>query len=179
MVLDRHLLGAPRPGDLGSFETLASGVGVAALAREVLKGDGRSSLLRDAGSSPTSRDVFEAANNGDALATEIVAGMVEHVAMSVIAMGSVVDSDVVVLDGSVGLALGPWAPEIEVLAARHLPSPPRVVISSLAGEATAIGAVAAALDLSRAGRGPRSSPPVGTTMPRPVSTVAAAQDTTP
>ena len=179
MVLDRDLLRAPRPGDLGSFETLASGVGVAALAREALDREERFSSLRDAVHPPTSKDVFEAASGGDDLATEIVASMVEHVAMSVIAMGAVVDSDVVVLDGSVGLALGPWAPDVEALAARHLPSPPRVVISSLAGEATAIGAVAAALDLSRAKRGPRSSPPVGTTMPRPVTTVAAAQGATP
>ena len=33
MVLDRDLLGAPRPDELGSFETLASGVGFATLAR--------------------------------------------------------------------------------------------------------------------------------------------------
>ncbi len=175
MVLDRDLLRAPRPGDLGSFEALASGVGVAALARAALEDDRRASSLRGLEHAPTSRDVFEAADMGDRLAADIVSGMVEHVAMSVIAIGAVVDSDVVVLDGSVGLALGRRAQDIEELAARHLPSPPRVVISSLAGEATAIGAVAAALDLSRTRRGPRSSPPVGTTMPRPVTTVAAVE----
>jgi hypothetical protein len=79
-----------------------------------------------------------------------------------------------VLDGSVGLALGDRVPDIEALVAAHLPSPPKVVISALAGEATAIGAVAAALDLSRAKHGPRSSAGVGTTMPRPATGVAAA-----
>jgi len=174
MVLDRDLLRADRAGDLGSFETLASGVGVAALAQAALDEDQRASSLRDMDHVITSRDVFAAVEGGDALATGIITRMVDHVAMAIIGMGSVVDSDIVVLDGSVGLALGRWAPEIEALAAQHLPSPPRVVISALAGEATAIGAVAAALDLFRSNRGPRSSAAVGTTMPRP-ATGAAAQ----
>jgi glucokinase len=174
MVLDRSLLGAPRPDELGSFETLASGVGVAALARAALEDDDRESALRESGVPPTSRDVFAAADRGDEIATLIIDRMVEHVAMAIINMGSVVDSDVVVLDGSVGLALGRRAADIEALAAKHLPSPPRVVISSLAGEATAIGAVAAALDLSRTKRGPRSSAAVGTTMPRPADSASVA-----
>lgn len=174
MVLDRSQLGRPRPDDLGSFETLASGVGIASLAGTALEKDDRPSLLRELGREPTSRDVFVAAESGDEIGRAIVERMVEHVAMAVINMGSVVDSDVVVLDGSVGLALGDRVPAIEAMAAEHLPSPPRVVISSLAGEATAIGAVAAALDLSRARRGPRSSAGVGTTMPRPAPGSAAA-----
>jgi len=173
MVLDRELLRAARPGHLGSFETLASGVGVAELTRLALEDDDRTSSLRDLGHAPSPREVFEAADTGDPLAKDLVAAVVDHVAMAVIAVGSVVDSDVVVLDGSVGLALGRWAPDIESLSAAHLPSSPRVVISSLAGEATAIGAVAAALDLFRSGRGPRPSAAVGTTMPRPFVTETA------
>ena len=174
MVLDRDLLRAPRPGDLGSFETLASGAGVAMLASEALRGDGPRSSLRGLPDAPTSPELFAAADAGDAVASDIIAGVVDHVAMVVIALGSVVDPDVVVLDGAVGLALGRWASDIEALAARHLPTPPRVLMSSLAGEATAIGAVAAALDLSRAGRGTRSSTGVGARMPRPASMVAAS-----
>jgi glucokinase len=178
MVLDRGQLGIPRPDDLGSFETLASGVGMAALAGAALQGDARASALRELGHDPTSRDVFAAADAGDEVATGIIERMVEHVAMVVINMGSMVDTDVVVLDGSVGLALGRWAPDIEGIAAQHLPSSPKVVISSLAGEATAIGAVAAALDLSRSQRGPRASATVGTTMPRPAASTATAGGTT-
>jgi glucokinase len=175
MVLDRDLLRAARPGDLGSFETLASGVGVAMLARDALRADGSHSSLRSLPHEVTSFDLFAAADAGDATATDIIASVVDHVAMVVIALGSVVDPDVVVLDGSVGLALGRWAPDIEALAARHLPTHPRVLTSSLAGEATALGAVAAALDLSRAGRGTRASRPVGARMPRPAAMAAAAK----
>jgi glucokinase len=174
MVLDRSQLGVPRPDDLGSFEMLASGVGLAMLAREAIESDARPSSLREIDGDVTSKDVFHAAIAGDTVAKELVARMVEHVAMAIINMGSMADSDVVVLDGSVGLAMGRWAPEIEALAAKHLPSPPKVVISSLAGEATAIGAVAAALDLSRARRHARASASVGTTMPKPVPNAVAA-----
>ncbi len=169
MVLDRDLLRAERPGDLGSFETLASGVGVAMLASEALRADRSRSSLRSLPHAVSSLDLFAAADAGDAIATDIVGGVVDHVAMVVIALGSVVDPDVVVLDGSVGLALGRWAPDIEALAARHLPTHPRVLTSTLAGEATALGAVAAALDLSRSGRGPRASRRVGARMPRPAA----------
>lgn len=170
MVLDRGQLGQPRPDGLGSFETLASGVGVATLARDALDADRRPSSLRDLGHDPTSPDVFAAAHAGDRIASELLDQIVEHVAMAVINMGSVVDSDVIVLDGSVGLALGDRVSDIEELAGQHLPSRPRVAISSLAGEATAIGAVAAALDLSRSRPGSRSSAAVGTVMPRAAAT---------
>ena len=174
MVLDRSQLGQPRPDDLGSFETLASGVGVATLAREALEADPRPSSLRDLGHEPASSDVFAAADAGDPIASELLDRIVEHVAMAVINMGSVVDSDVIVLDGSVGLALGNRASHIEELAGQHQPSCPRVVISSQPGEATAIGAVAAALDLSRAKPGSRSPAAVGATMPRPAAIAASS-----
>ena len=132
-------------------------------------------MLRGDPRALTSVELFAAADAGDVIATDIIAGVVDHVAMVVIALGSVVEPDVVVLDGSVGLALGRWAPDIEALAARHLPTHPRVLTSSLAGEATAIGAVAAALDLSRAGRGTHASS-VGRRMPRPASVVISAGD---
>ena len=162
MVLDRDLLRAERPNDLGSFETLASGVGVAMLAREALRADGSQSSLRSLPQAVTSLDLFAAADLL-VMRSRLTSsrGVVDHVAMVVIALGSVVDPDVVVLDGSVGLALGRWAPDIEALAARHLPTHPRVLTSTLAGEATAIGAVAAALDLSRAGGELDRSRPVG------------------
>ena len=62
MVLDRESAACrPRPDELGSFETLASGVGVAALAGAALGADGRPSALRDLDHQPGSRDVFDAA----------------------------------------------------------------------------------------------------------------------
>ena len=94
--------------------------------------------------------------------------MIEHVAMAVIAISTVADPEIVILDGSVGRALGRWVPELQALTERHLPAPPAIVVSSLDGEATAIGVVASALDLSRAQRGPqRSSASRGPLLPEP------------
>jgi glucokinase len=149
MVLSRELLRASRPGGLGSFETLASGVGMAARARHLLDHTDEPSVLRHTSGPPDPRDVIEAAVQGDRLASDIVSAMVDQVAMAVIAISSICDPEIVILDGSVGRALGHWASEIRALAGHHLPIPPEVVVSTLGGEATAIGAVAAALDLSR------------------------------
>jgi glucokinase len=160
MVLDHAQLASPRPHDLGAFEVLASGVGVAETARTALAA-GRGSSLRDTLEGPSSREVFEAASGGDALATAVVDAMVDHVAMAIIAISSVTDPAVIILDGSVGRALSAWIPRISELVADHLPTPPEVVVSTLGGEATAYGAVAAALDLSRSSRGARGSSRVG------------------
>ncbi len=158
LVLDRVLLGTPRKGDIGAFEALSSGTAVAALARDLLDDTDRVSRIRLARDVLDSRAVIEAAAAGDGLASEIVERMIEHVAMAVIAISTVADPEIVILDGSVGRALGRWVPTLRALTERHLPAPPAIVVSSLDGEATAIGVVASALDLSRAQRGPQRSP---------------------
>jgi hypothetical protein len=69
--------------------------------------------------------------------------------MALIALAAVTDPEVLILDGTIGLALAPWLADLVGLVARHLPDPPDVVVSSLGPEATALGAVAAALQLVR------------------------------
>lgn len=154
LVLARELLRSERPDDLGAFELLASGVGLAAVARAAVEDHREASALRSEDGPPDPRAIIAAAAAGDALAGRIVDRMIEHVAMAVIAMAAISDPELVILDGSLGRALGRWAPEIRGLVGRHLPLPPEVVVSTLGPDATAIGAVAAALDLSRAHRGP-------------------------
>jgi glucokinase len=151
MVLEREGLRAARVDDLGAFETMASGPALARIAERVLASSRRSSALREQRPLTPAR-VFVAAEAGDRVAREVVDAMVDHVAMAIIALGSVTDPDVVVLDGAVGRALDPYAGTIQGLVDRHLATPPRIVVSSLREGATALGAVAAALDLSRAAR---------------------------
>ncbi|MFV2062340.1 MAG: ROK family transcriptional regulator [Chloroflexota bacterium] len=149
MVLDRDQLRAPRPDGLGAFETLASGPAMAEVARRRLA-DGRRGSGRQATEGPLGPEaIFAAAASGDGVAIDVIGDVADHVAMAIIALASVVNPEVVVLDGSVGLALGSAVPGIQDLVDRDLPAPPKVVVSSLGGEATALGAVAAALDLSR------------------------------
>jgi glucokinase len=157
MVLDRGGLRAPRPDDLGAFETVASGPALSRIAERVLAESRRTSTLR-AHRPPTPAEVFAAAEAGDSIAREVVDAMVDHVAMAIIALGSVTDPEVIVLDGAVGRALSGSAATIQGLVDRHLATPPRVVVSSLREGATALGAVAAALDLSRAARRPIGLP---------------------
>lgn len=152
LVLGREGLRAAREGDLGVFETQASGPAVARLAARELATTSRPSMLRASGDTPSPAEVFAAAAEGDGLASDVVAAMADHVTMAIIALGSVTDPEVVVLDGAVGRALGGVRGTIQALVDRHLATPPRVVVSSLRESATALGAVAAALDLSRSVR---------------------------
>jgi len=97
----------------------------------------------------TAEAVFAAATAGDALAVRILGDVVEHVAMAVIALAAIAGPEVIVLDGSIGRALAPWLDTMGRLAARHLLGPPLLVASSLGTYATALGAVAAALQLAQ------------------------------
>jgi predicted NBD/HSP70 family sugar kinase len=149
LVLDRKRLRASRDGDLGVFETEASGPALARIATSALEASDRPSVLRDGGAGPTPAEVFAAAASGDRIARHVVATMVDYVAMALVAIGAVADPEVVILDGAVGRALAASATRIQELVDRHLPTPPRVIVSTLSEGATALGAVAAALDLSR------------------------------
>jgi predicted NBD/HSP70 family sugar kinase len=151
MVLERAGLRDGRTGDLGAFETMASGPALARIAEQVLASSSGRSALREH-RPPTPAQVFAAAEAGDRVARTVVDAMVDHVAMALIALGSVTDPDVVILDGAVGRALAPYAGTIQALVDRHLATAPRIIVSSLREGATALGAVAAALDLSRAAR---------------------------
>jgi glucokinase len=152
MVLERQGLRTSRRGDLGAFESQASGPAVASLALEALRASDPPSAMRLLGRAPEPADVFAAAAAGDGLAADILAIVADHVTMAIIALGSVTDPAVIVLDGAVGRALGPVRDIVQSLVDDHLATPPRVVISSLHEGATALGAVAAALDLSRSAR---------------------------
>ena len=160
MVLERDLLRATRHGGIGAFEALSSGAALVGAARDLLDNSDLASRLRMTGEVPNPRAILDSAAAGDGLASEIVARLVDHVAMAIIAISTVADPEIVILEGGVGRALGGWVPGLKALMELHLPAPPDIVVSSLDGEATAIGVVASALDLSRAQRGPHRSPPI-------------------
>jgi glucokinase len=148
LVPDRQLLRVPPAGGRGGLERVASGPAIVAIAHERLRASGaRRSPLRALGSSLTTADVFRAAAKGDRVAGEVVEGVVEHIAMAVVAVAAITDPEVVILEGAVGRALAPWRDDIAALVTTTLPAPPRLAISSLGQDATTLGAVAAALEL--------------------------------
>jgi glucokinase len=146
LVLRRELLGRPITAGLGAFEAFASGPGIAARARAVVAEEPGSSL---ADGEITPEGVLEAARAGDRVGRAVLTELLDDLAMAIVAISSTVDPELVILEGGVGRSLGEYLEELVARIAPSLPSPPRIVTSSLGADATVIGAVAAALELTR------------------------------
>jgi glucokinase len=142
LVLRHDQLGEPARSGLGAFERIASGPAIVLRASELL------------GGTWTPERVFAAAATGDPGAEALLRDTVDHIAMALIAIVSTVDPEVVILEGSVGRAFAPYVEAIRSVIADHVPAAPEVVVSSMGGDATTLGAVAAALRLARDQKAP-------------------------
>jgi glucokinase len=140
---------APRPlaGPVGDLEAVASIAGLLARARALAgPGDQRwSSPDRDM----PIEELFDAAADRDPIAATVISELLDHVCLVLVAVGAIVDPALVILDGPVGRALEPFVATLTARLEHRLPRPPRLVVSSLRGDATLLGAVAAALQLAR------------------------------
>jgi len=123
--------------DFGALESVASGTGMIERARSVLRprrdeGD-RNQLLVE--------DIFEAAQGGQKWATSIVDEIVDYLAIAVANLSVSFDPDLIVLGGSVtnfaSMLVDPILQHIEGL----VPTPPKLVVSSLGMRATVMGAI--------------------------------------
>jgi glucokinase len=151
LVVRREMLGRSAADGLGAFEAAASGPGIAERARQLVAA-GAASRLTAAGITPEA--ILAAAELGDAVAREVLDGLLDDLAAAVIAFVCTVDPEVVILEGGLGRSLGG---SLDALLARvipNVPSAPRIVVSSLGRDATVVGAVAAALELARRGAAP-------------------------
>lgn len=95
-------------GNRGHLESLASGTAIARTARERLSrpGSPTSSLAAQAiDSAITSEDVFRAAAQGDELATEVVEGAVQALAVGLVNVLHLFNPDLLVLGGGVAAGL--------------------------------------------------------------------------
>ena len=154
LTLSAERLRFPLARGVGDFEERASGPGIAQRALELLASTDGASLLR--GSDVTPASVFEAAQAGDALATRVIDETLDDVALALIAVCSLLDPEIIILDGSVGRSLRPY---LDLLAGRistRLWAMPRLTISSLGSDSTVIGAIAAALQSVRRNAAPSS-----------------------
>jgi glucokinase len=138
LLADREQL--RRPGAMG-MESRVAGPGVTARARE-LAGVEPSSDLR--GATVDAAAVFAGAARGDRVAGQVITELLEHVAMTIVAVTAVVDPERVILDGSVGRALEPYLPRLVRLVEPSVLYAPEVRISTLAPTAALAGAVAEA-----------------------------------
>lgn len=154
LTLSADRLDRPLLDGVGDFEERASGPGIARRAAELLASSGEPSLLRTTEVTPAA--VFRAAEDGDPIARAVIEETLDHVTLALVAVGALLDPELVVIDGSVGRSLRPYLDRLSVRLGARLWSAPRLVISSLGSDSTVIGAVAAALQSVRRKAAPSS-----------------------
>jgi predicted NBD/HSP70 family sugar kinase len=132
---------------LGLVGGVGSADGIAKIARdwarEALAEPGARSALAAA---PDAASVFAAATAGDPLAAGIVDRIAERMARVIATLASLVDTERVILAGRVAASCGPLLATLEERLARHGDPPPRVLASTLGGDAVMLGAVRRSLD---------------------------------
>lgn len=147
-VLTRDQFAGTTRGGIGGFEQLASGPAIARHAEAALSGaSGTTSKLRQG--SVTSEAVFEAAGEGDPIATAAIVELVDNLAIALIAVVGMLDPERIILDGAVGRSLEPYLGQIAERLHRHVPAAPELCVSRLGLNATVVGAIAAAVHLTR------------------------------
>ncbi|MFI6920978.1 ROK family protein [Nonomuraea spiralis] len=100
--------------------------------------DGDTALRLDA----TPEAIFAAASQGDGLASAIVAEEARRIAARIATISRVVDVELVVLGGGIGLACAGILPEIDAALAGMLRHPPRVEVSALGNAPVLTGGLA-------------------------------------
>lgn len=123
--------------DFGALESVASGTGIAARARELLSSQRSTRDLNDL----TAESIFEAARCGESWAWTVINETVDYLAIAVANLVSAFDPEIIVLGGGVSqsadLLIRPIMTRIELA----IPNPPRLVVSDLGLKATVMGAV--------------------------------------
>lgn len=155
LVLTREQFGASSKTGIGGFEQLASGPAIARQAEAALarQPDVPSMLRRG---SVTSEAVFDAAGSGDAIALATIHEVIDKLALALIAVAGMLDPERIILDGAVGRSLEPYLGRIAEGLGRHLPDVPELCVSRLGPNATVVGAIAAAVHLTRSRSRPSS-----------------------
>jgi glucokinase len=140
----------PNARALGYWEARTAGPGIARRAMELLStGQYTDSMLARTASAITSRDVFLAAREDDALAKTVCNEIADLLGSGIANIVSLVNPEVVILGGSVGANAGFLIPRIyEVVNTWAQPVSARAVRifeSTLAGDAGLLGAAYGAL----------------------------------
>jgi len=167
------------------LEGLISGTALVSRAQQLIKarpGKSRPGKTSLDPSAVTPALLFQAAAAGDPVAQTVIGELAEHVAIAVAAVAALLDPHRVILDGSIGRALGPYLPRIDALVRRAAYRAPELTISALGPNASVIGGIAAALTLHRGSSAPavpslaalRESPGTGPTPTPPTTPLAAA-----
>jgi glucokinase len=101
--------------------------------------------------------VFAAADAGEEWAVAATEETLDLIALAIIAVASVVDPELVILDGGVGRSLGRYVDRIVERVHLRVAFTPAVRVSELGPTSTIIGGVAAGLELARQGWTPTAA----------------------
>lgn len=121
----------------GALESVASGTGIAARARELLKSKWSPEEL----SNLISEDVFEAARKGEDWARIIIHETVDTLSIAIANLVAIFDPELVVLGGGVSRSADLLIEPIRTRIAIALPNPAKLVVSDLGLQATVMGAI--------------------------------------
>ncbi|WP_129656816.1 ROK family transcriptional regulator [Rothia halotolerans] len=147
--------GAGEMGLLDMVEGVGSARGLAARARELaceaIERGERTSLERRPPGGPSAKEVFEAADRGDAVAAGVVARLADVLARVCVVLAGPLDLDRIVVSGGIAPALEGVVRAARERIAEHLYAPwLEVVVSELGADAVRVGAVHSAVELVRA-----------------------------
>jgi glucokinase-like ROK family protein len=136
MVPGREFLGKDYR-DFGALESVASGTGIAERARAVLRSERDPAELENL----VSEDVFEAARHGQQWAWNIIYETVDYLAIAIANLATSFDPELIVLGGGVSQSADLLIEPILKRIKESLPTPPKLVVSSLGLRAAVMGAI--------------------------------------
>ncbi len=131
-----------RYDQFGALESLASGTGIAERAHQLLAEEGRPEKAQGL----TAEDVFNAARQGEAWATRIVAETADFLGLAVANIAALLDPEVVILGGGVSKSADLLIPLILQRLEGVIPFMPRLVASPLDRRAAVMGAIVLVLN---------------------------------
>ena len=119
--------------DFGALESIASVTGMLRQAREKLSIPPQQSLEIE--------DIFFAYQKGQLWANQVIAEVVQYLAVTIANLSVAFDPDLIVLGGDVTRLSNQWIDWILEAIGTSIPSPPRLVMSNLGRKAVVLGTI--------------------------------------
>ena len=116
----------------GCLEHLAGGIGLA---------DQWTNIQGTAASTTSALEVFQAADAGDVKAAALIDKATDYLAQAIVALVCVLDPEIVILGGSIGLARPEIAERVRQTLAKSVPHVPSVLPSCLGDDAPLLGSL--------------------------------------
>ncbi len=137
----RQFLAKRYDDGLGALETVASDAGIVDRARKALKDQ----LAPEELDALSAEAVFDAMRRGEAWATPIIEEAVDYLAITIAAIGALIDPEVIVLAGSMARSADVLLQRTMDRINNTIPLPTRIMLSQLGPRAVVLGAITTVL----------------------------------